>query len=108
MSEHRWSWTASRQLPSRRNAHLPLLEEILNELERRGWRGRDFFGVQMALEESMSNAIRHGNKCDESKTVLVECKLSDFEFWLRVTDEGEGFELQEVPDCTADENLECS
>jgi serine/threonine-protein kinase RsbW len=107
MSEPCWSWTSRKELPSRKGAHLPHLEEILQELERLGWDGRDFFGVQMALEESMSNAIRHGNKCDESKQVLVECKASAERFWMRVTDEGPGFRPEAVPDCTADENLEC-
>lgn len=107
MSEPCWSWTSRKELPSRKGAHLPHLEEILQELERLGWNGRDYFGVQMALEESMSNAIRHGNKCDESKQVLVECKASPERFWLRITDEGPGFKPQAVPDCTADENLEC-
>ena len=109
MSESSWSWTLQKPLPSRRDAHIPLLEEILQELERLGWdpNGRDYFGVQMALEESLSNAIRHGNKCDESKQVLVECKVSPERFWLRVTDEGPGFKPHAVPDCTADENLGC-
>ena len=107
MSEHRWNWTSHQQLPSRKGAHLSLMEEILRELERLGWDGRDFFGIQMALEESLTNAIRHGNRLDETKHVLVECKLSGEQFWLRVTDEGLGFQPQEVPDCTADENLHC-
>lgn len=107
MSEHGWNWTSHQQLPSRRNAHIPLMEEILQELERLGWDGRDFFGIQMALEESLTNAIRHGNRLDESKHVLVECKASGEQFWLRVTDEGNGFQPKEVPDCTADENLKC-
>jgi serine/threonine-protein kinase RsbW len=107
MSEHGWTWTSTKELPSKRNAHIPVMEEILEELEREGWNGRDFFGIQMALEESLTNAIRHGNLCDESKRVQVECKLSGEQFWLRVTDEGQGFTLQHVPDCTADENLEC-
>lgn len=107
MSEHRWTWTSEKKLPSKKGAHLSLLEEILQELERLGWDGRDFFGIQMALEESLTNAIRHGNRLDESKEVLVECKLSGEQFWLRVTDEGSGFQPREVPDCTADENLEC-
>lgn len=109
MSEPSWSWTSRKELPSRRGAHIPLLEEILRELERLGWDpcGRDYFGVQMALEESLSNAIRHGNKLDESKRVHVECKVSPERFWLQVTDEGPGFKPQAVPDCTADENLVC-
>jgi serine/threonine-protein kinase RsbW len=107
MSEHRWHWTSEKKLPSRRDAHIPLMEDILQTLERLGWNGRDFFGIQMALEESLTNAIRHGNRLDESKEVLVECKLSGEKFWLRVTDEGSGFRPMEVPDCTADENLEC-
>src|SRR3954468_15090919 len=109
MSQPNWSWTSRNELPSRSGAHIPLLEEILQELERLGWdpNGRDYFGVQMALEESLSNAIRHGNKCDESKQVLVECKVSPERFWLRVTDEGPGFKPNAVPDCTADENLGC-
>ena len=109
MSEPSWNWTSRKELPSRKGAHLPLLEEILQELERLGWDrdSRDYFGVQMALEESLSNAIRHGNKLDESKRVHVECKVSPERFWLQVTDEGPGFKLNSVPDCTADENLDC-
>jgi serine/threonine-protein kinase RsbW len=109
MSQPSWSWTSRKELPSRRGAHIPLLEEILRELERLGWDpcGRDYFGVQMALEESLSNAIRHGNKLDESKRVHVECKVSPDRFWLKVTDEGPGFKPNAVPDCTADENLDC-
>jgi serine/threonine-protein kinase RsbW len=73
-----------------------------------GWTERELFGVQMALEESLTNAIRHGNKLDESKLVTVDCRVSPERFWLRVEDEGEGFVPEEVPDCTDDESLhEC-
>lgn len=101
-----WDWTTEVILPSRRGAHQPLMEEILQELEKRGWNGRDYFGVQMALEESLTNAIRHGNKLDESKQVSVECKLSDTNFWMRVEDQGEGFIPADVADCTIDACLE--
>jgi serine/threonine-protein kinase RsbW len=83
------------------------MQQVLDELKRLGWDGRDLFGVELALEESLSNAIRHGNRLDESKQVLLECKASPKRFWLRVCDEGSGFQPQLVPDCTADENLEC-
>ena len=90
MSEHRWSWSAEKRLPSTKGAHIPLMEEILQQLQRLGWdkECRDHFGIEMALEESLSNAIRHGNCYDASKYVLVECKASADRFWLRVTDEG--------------------
>lgn len=101
-----WEWTTETTFDSRLGAHLPLLEEILSELEKRGWEGRDHFGVQMTLEETFTNAIRHGNGCDQDKRVRVECRLSGERFWMSVEDEGDGFKLDHVADCTADENLE--
>jgi serine/threonine-protein kinase RsbW len=104
----KWAWTTTATLPSRKGAHLPLLDEILARLTGLGWDGRDYFGIQMALEESLTNAIRHGNKLDESKSVQVECKASEDAFWIRVEDEGEGFQPNEVADCTDDEHLDCT
>lgn len=103
-----WAWTTDATLPSCRGAHLPLMEEILDQLSQHGWEGRDFFGVQMALEESLTNAIRHGNKLDERKCVDVSCKVSPDVFWLRVKDEGEGFDPDDVADCTSQEGVECT
>lgn len=103
---HTWHWQTERTLPSVRNAHLPLMEEILAELNTLGWEGRDFFAVQMALEESLANAIKHGNQFDESKQVQVECRLSKQRFWIRVEDEGQGFNPDHVADCTTKEGLE--
>jgi serine/threonine-protein kinase RsbW len=82
------------------------MREIIAQLEQLGWGGRDLFAIQMALEESLTNAVRHGNGLDEKKQVVVECKVSPERFWLRVEDEGVGFRPEKVPDCTADENLE--
>lgn len=106
MDQHNWSWTLKRSLPSRRNAHLESMDEILGQLTELGWSDRELFGVQMALEESLTNAIRHGNKCDESKQVSFECKVSPERFWLRVEDEGPGFIPEHVPDCRKGSHLE--
>jgi serine/threonine-protein kinase RsbW len=107
MSHHGWSWTTQTTLPSRHGSYIPCLQEILQRLKQCGWDGRDLFGIELTLEESLSNAIRHGNCMDESKQVQVECKVSPEKFWLRVEDEGRGFKPNDVPDCTAEENLEC-
>lgn len=101
-----WEWTEETVIASRLGDHMPFLDRVLEQLAERGWDGRDYFGVQMTLEETLTNAIRHGNKQDESKVVRAACKLSAEHFWLSVEDEGEGFCPDEVADCTSDENLE--
>jgi len=106
MSDHSWHWTDETKLPSYQGAHLECMNNILQQLTKLGWEGRDLFGIELTLEESLSNAIRHGNLCEEDKRVHVECKISPEKFWIRVQDEGNGFLLEDVPDCTADENLE--
>lgn len=103
-----WDWTASADFPSRLGAHMPFLEEVLASAAGLGWEGRDYFGVQMTLEETLTNAIRHGNHCDERKRVSAECRLSGDRFWLAVEDEGEGFDLSAVRDCRHDDNLQAT
>ncbi|MEM6654560.1 MAG: ATP-binding protein [Planctomycetota bacterium] len=100
-----WNWTTKTRLASRRNGHIDLMEEVLERLKQLGWDGRDLFGVQMALEESLTNAIRHGNNCDESKHVDVDVRLNADRFWVQVTDEGDGFTPSSVADCTSEEGL---
>ena len=106
MSEHSWSWTVHTRLPSQNGAHESCVREVLSQLKLLGWADRDLFAVEMALVESLVNAMRHGNRLDEKKLVAVEIKASPDRFWMRVEDEGPGFRPDVVPDCTAEENLE--
>lgn len=109
MSEHSWSWTVHTSLPSQNGAHEPCVREVLAQLKLLGWADRDLFAVEMALVESLINAMRHGNRLDAKKKVVVECKASPERFWMKVQDEGPGFTPEKVPDCTSEENLErCS
>jgi serine/threonine-protein kinase RsbW len=96
----------SASLPSEHGAHEPCVNEVLAQLKLLGWTDRDLFAVQMALVESLVNAMRHGNRLDARKKVVVECKASPERFWMRVQDEGPGFRPEKVPDCTAEENLD--
>ena len=93
-------------LPSNLHDHHAFIYSALDGLAALGWGQGDQFGVQMALEESISNAIRHGNKEDPSKSVTVECRLSASRFWARICDEGAGFNPADVPDCCAPDRLE--
>jgi serine/threonine-protein kinase RsbW len=98
--------THRRTFPSALDAYHEFVQVVLDELSELGWNQSDLFGVHMALEESISNAIRHGNKLDPNKKVEVECRFSSDHFWARVRDEGAGFHPGDVPDCCSPECLE--
>jgi serine/threonine-protein kinase RsbW len=95
-----------RDLPSSLTAYHDLIEEIICILAQYGWTKEDLFGVRMALEEAISNAVRHGNKHDANKLVRIDCELAPKRFHVKICDEGEGYDPCRVPDCCADENLE--
>ena len=59
-----------------------------------------------ALEEALSNAIRHGNRFDANKKITVSSCVGAEQTAITVADEGEGFDPGAVPDPTVDENLE--
>ena len=94
------------RLPSSLTAYHDFVQRVLAKLQGLGWPDKVLFGIHMAMEESISNAIRHGNKENCAKQVEVECRLSEQHFWIKVCDEGDGYEPDAVPDCCADENLE--
>jgi serine/threonine-protein kinase RsbW len=61
--------------------------------------------IDMAVRESVANAVKHGNLLDETKQ--VELKFSDLPEGLEiiVRDFGSGFAVEDVPDPTNPENL---
>ncbi len=65
--------------------------------------------IGVAVRESVINAIKHGNREDYGKLVTVEFSIvpasGPTEFIVRVLDQGEGFDPQEVADPLAPENI---
>src|SRR3954471_12434817 len=65
--------------------------------------------VGVAVRESVINAIKHGNSCDEHKRVHVEFTPIEIDsprgIAIRVRDEGTGFDPGALPDPLAPENL---
>ncbi|MFT6872099.1 MAG: serine/threonine-protein kinase RsbW [Roseivirga sp.] len=67
----------------------------------------DLYGnIMIAVIESVNNAIIHGNKTDKNKNVLLSATLHDEQIVFIVSDEGQGFNHQSLPDPTAPENIE--
>ncbi|MGE3466378.1 MAG: ATP-binding protein, partial [Pyrinomonadaceae bacterium] len=63
------------------------------------------YAIDLAIRESVANAVKHGNKFDESKPVAVTFADSDDGFEITVRDYGTGFSVDEIADPTDPENL---
>lgn len=81
-------------------------EAIENQLKENQYEDREIFGIKLALEEAIVNAIKHGNQMDNNKKVYVLFRVQPERFDIGITDEGPGYDPGDVPDPLADENLE--
>jgi serine/threonine-protein kinase RsbW len=59
----------------------------------------------LAIQEGIANAMRHGNKLDQKKTVKVTFTPMIDRFEIRIADEGAGIDLAAIPDPNLPENL---
>ncbi len=67
----------------------------------------NYFGnILITLNEAVENAIEHGNKNDINKKIIIEFSSKDEGLSFIIKDEGEGFNFNEIPDPTIEENDE--
>jgi serine/threonine-protein kinase RsbW len=81
-------------------------DEIEAALKAQQFSEHDIFSIRLAVEEALVNAIKHGNRCDRSKKVQITYRIQSDHFEVSIADEGQGFDPADVPDPTAEENLE--
>ena len=67
--------------------------------------GEMYGNILISLTEAVNNAIVHGNKADDSKLVRIVAQRQSQQLAIRVSDEGDGFNYDDLPDPTAPENL---
>jgi serine/threonine-protein kinase RsbW len=72
---------------------------------KRGCSEEFVYAIDMAIRESVANAVKHGNKFDESKKVEMTLEDSDEGLAVTVRDFGTGFTVENIPDPTNPENL---
>ncbi len=99
------AWTIDRTISSELEAGHRLLAELLAKLQVENWSARDIFGIRLALEEAVVNAIKHGNRLDAAKQVHLICKSTPDMIWVQVSDEGPGFDPATVPNWTEPEHI---
>jgi serine/threonine-protein kinase RsbW len=80
-------------------------ELALGLAERAGFGDEDLMKIGMAVRESMVNAVVHGNRYNANKKVHFSVTHSTESLTIRVADEGEGFDVESLPDPLAPENL---
>lgn len=79
---------------------------IMQELDRHGYDPDTTFGIKLALEEAITNAVKHGNCGDPDRRIVVRYFIDPDRCVIMIRDEGEGFCPDQLPDPTAEENLE--
>ncbi len=81
-------------------------ELIVEGLARKGgFDDEQIDSLTMAVRETVANAVTHGNKYSGQKSVHLAVRLDSNGLKIKVRDEGEGFDLQDVPDPTDPANL---
>src|SRR6476646_9428004 len=66
--------------------------------QRAGMDEDDLLKIGMAVRESMVNAVVHGNRYNANKRVRFAVSHEQGRFTIRISDEGEGFEISDLPD----------
>ncbi len=64
-----------------------------------------FINLQIACSEALINAIVHGNRESNVKKVYTEIAYDDRSLFVNINDEGDGFDINRLPDPTSNENL---
>jgi len=73
--------------------------------KRAGFGEDEVMKIGMAVRESMVNAVVHGNRYNAHKKVRFSVGHNTHRFTVRISDEGEGFDFESLPDPLAPENI---
>ena len=93
------------ELPSAISPMHSILDYLLKRVEKLGVINPEQSNLFVALDEAFVNAVKHGNKFNNQKLVRITAELSSKEASFTVEDEGEGFDVNSIPDPLDPENL---
>jgi len=101
----KWIFESENFFKSERNTIL-LIEPILSKLKSDlSIPDESFYNIMIAATEAVNNAVTHGNKLNPEKIVEFTVKANKQSIIVRVSDQGEGFNPENVADCLKPENL---
>jgi serine/threonine-protein kinase RsbW len=107
MAENRSGATESvdRLLESKLDSVDEAEELVIQMAEKAGFDEDDLHKIAMSVRETMVNAVVHGNRYNAHKKVHVRVVHAPGRLEIRIADQGEGFDLTEIPDPLQEENL---
>lgn len=86
---------------------LRVVETLVDTLSKKLGISDEVYGkILISTVEAVNNAILHGNRGDADKTVTVDFTADGNLFEVTVTDQGDGFDYNHLPDPTDPENIE--
>jgi serine/threonine-protein kinase RsbW len=93
------------ELPSDLSLMNGVLEYLQERVSKLGLIKPERSNLFIALDEAFVNAVKHGNKNDPKKLLRITAELSPKEACFTVEDEGEGFNVGDIPDPCDPANL---
>jgi serine/threonine-protein kinase RsbW len=93
------------ELPSDLSLMDGVLEYLQERVSKLGLIKPERSNLFIALDEAFVNAVKHGNKNDPNKLLKITAELSPKEACFTVEDEGEGFNIGDIPDPCDPANL---
>jgi serine/threonine-protein kinase RsbW len=93
------------ELPSAISLMHIILEYLMKRVEKLGVVRSEQSNLFVALDEAFVNAVKHGNKFDAGKLIRIAAEVSRTEARFTIEDEGDGFDVNSIPDPLDPENL---
>jgi serine/threonine-protein kinase RsbW len=83
-----------------------VVDDVTRILAANGWPEQRIMEIELALQEALTNAIRHGSQNDPTRQVqcVLQCRDTSC-VMLTVRDSGQGFEAASVANPLAPENV---
>ena len=80
-------------------------DAVLQDAQEIGFREEELHQIGMAVRETMVNAVVHGNRYNSRKKVHLSVMKGPDRLTVVIADEGEGFDMNSLPNPLAEENL---
>ena len=80
--------------------------EILESLLPFNIASHDLLDIRLCLEEALINAIKYGNKLQPDLSIEITYSIENSILKITVLDQGKGFDHENLPDPTLEENLQ--